>query len=430
MASLEIKHLFFSVLLFAPSVALGSPERPPDKYMGTGTCSSSNCHGSSSPRKSSDVLQNEYYTWLKHDKHSQAYTVLLKADAKRMASLMGLGEPSKEPLCLKCHSTYVPSASQRGEKYDAEDGVSCESCHGPAERWLSTHAVLQATHQENLANGLADTVSLDKRAELCVSCHYGDNDRRVTHDLYGAGHPRLSFELDTYGVLQPKHWVVDEDYLRRKGPYSPLSAWFIGQETLAESIVATLRSPTLAKNGQFPELSIFDCFSCHHNLDEKQWKSRTYGGKPGRLNVNVAPLVMLQHALGALDRPVAQELGQLVGTVQGSFQSDGAADALDQTESLLKTRIHPLVMKIAAGDATSLAVMRELVTFAAASEAPKYEVAEQIGMGIQAAMATSPALAKRYKPALDQLFAGLAKPDDFNPKQFIKAAKRLAAELS
>jgi predicted CxxxxCH...CXXCH cytochrome family protein len=113
MAISKIKRLLISVMLFAPAMAFASP----DRYMGTGTCSSSNCHGSTHARKSSNVLQNEYFTWLKHDKHSQAYTVLLKADAKRMASLMGLGDPAKEPLCLKCHSTYVPSAAQRGEKY-------------------------------------------------------------------------------------------------------------------------------------------------------------------------------------------------------------------------------------------------------------------------------------------------------------------------
>ncbi len=425
MAISKIKQLLISVLLLAPAMAFASP----DRYMGTGTCSSSNCHGSTHARKSSNVLQNEYFTWLKHDKHSQAYTVLLKADAKRMASLMGLGDPAKEPLCLKCHSTYVPSAEQRGEKYSAEDGVSCESCHGPAERWLETHAVLGTTHQQNLSNGLADTVSLDKRAQLCVSCHYGDKDRRVTHDLYGAGHPRLSFELDTYGVLEPKHWVVDEDYLRRKGPYSPLAAWFIGQETLAEGVVATLRSPALSRNGTFPELSVFDCFSCHHNLDEHQWKSRTYGGKPGKLNVNVAPLVMLQHALLALDRPLAEELGQLVVSVKGSFQADGASDALGKMEDLLKSRVHPLVMKLEPGEKTSAAVMRELATFAAAAESPKYEVAEQIGMGIQAAMATSPDLAKRYKSLLDKLFVTLKSPNHFDPGKFTDAAKKLAQKL-
>ncbi len=421
----QIKQLFIAALLL-PAIASATP----DKYVGTGSCSSSNCHGSVSPRKASNVLQNEYYTWLKHDKHSQAYTVLLKADAKRMASLMGLGEPSKEPLCLKCHATYVPSPEQRGAKYSVEDGVSCESCHGAAERWLETHAVAGVTHQQNLANGLADTASLDKRAQLCVSCHYGDSNKRVTHNLYGAGHPRLSFELDTYGVLEPKHWVVDEDYIKRKGPYVPLAAWFIGQETLAESAVATLLSPELSRNGTFPELSIFDCYSCHHSLADAQWKRRDYGGKPGRLSVNIASLVMLQHALAAIDRPLAEELGNLTATIQEQFQANGATEALQKTQELLKGSIRPMVMKMAADEKSSRAVMKELCLFGTAAVSPKYEVAEQIGMGIQAAMATSPILAKRHKASLDKLFATLAKPDAFNPEAFVKAAKTLSAELS
>lgn len=426
MLIVQIKRVFIVVALLAPAIAVASP----DKYVGTGSCSSSNCHGSVNPRKASAVLQNEYYTWLKHDKHSQAYTVLLKPDAKRMASLMALGDPAKEPLCLQCHTTYVPNSAQRDEKYSVEDGVSCESCHGPAERWLETHAVTGETHQQNIANGLADTVSLDQRAQLCVSCHYGDSEKRVVHSLYGAGHPRLSFELDTYGVLQPKHWVVDEDYLRRKGPYVPLAAWFVGQETLSESIVTTLLSPALAKDGMFPELSIFDCYSCHHSLGDGQWKQREYGGSPGRLSVNIAPLVMLQHALAAIDRPLAQELGGLTAAIQEKFQANGAIDALQKTQELLKSRVRPLVLKTGDDESTSQAVMKELCLFGAAAQSIKYEVAEQISMGIQAAMATSPALSKRYKASLDKLFVTLSNPNKFDPIAFAQTAQRLADALS
>jgi len=32
----------------------------------------------------------------------------------------------------------------------------------------------------------------------------------------GAGHSRLAFELDTFTILQPAHFRVDEDYIERK----------------------------------------------------------------------------------------------------------------------------------------------------------------------------------------------------------------------
>jgi hypothetical protein len=425
-----IKRLFTAALcasVFSATVA-GHAEEP--KFVGTGSCSSSNCHGSVRPRKGTNVLQNEYVTWLKHDKHSQAYSVLMKSDAKRMAALLNLKDPTKEPLCLKCHSTYVPDQSRRGEKFTVGDGVSCESCHGAAERYLETHVVQGATHDENLKNGLTDTVSLNKRATLCLSCHYGSGDAWVSHDLYGAGHPRLRFELDTFGVLEPKHWVVDDDYLKRKAPYIPLSAWLIGQEAHAECVVNALLDPAIAKRGIFPELSLFDCYSCHHSLTEEQWKSRTYGGEPGRLALNLAPLVMLQHVLGALDASLGEEFGNLVTSLQTSYQQDGAPEALKNLQTMLSTRVKPLVLKAHTSESVSKEIMGRLASFGASQQDLKYEVAEQIGMGIQAAMATSPHLAQQYKTSLDQLFATLSHSKSFKAEKFTAAAAKLSSTLS
>ncbi len=417
------------VLALTISPLLAAAQTAPARYTGTGSCSSSNCHGNAQPVKGSEILHNEYYTWTKHDKHSQAFTNLTKAPGRRMASLMGLGDPTKEKLCLSCHATYVPSKELQGENYSLEDGVSCESCHGAAEHWLSSHAETGATHQQNLARGLADTVTLTKRAQLCLSCHYGDETKSVTHDLYGAGHPRLSFELDTFGILQPKHWIVDQDYTERKAPYVPLTAWFIGQATNAQSVLAALKSPTRSKNGQFPELSLFDCFSCHHNLNEEQWKQRTYENTPGRLRLNLAPLFMTQATIGALDKSVATELEPYITTLHEDYQKDGAPQALDALPALLSSKVMPLITKLDPNTATCTAVLKALANFGARMPHPKYEVAEQIGMGIQAVLATSPELAKRYDPTLKKLFATLSSSKSFNPEGFSKVIKELAEKV-
>lgn len=272
-----LKHLFEigCLVVIGPCLAHATPQ-----YVGPGSCSASNCHGSNKPLKSSNVLQNEYTTWSKHDLHSRAYLNLLNKDSKKIASNLGIADASKEPLCLKCHSTYVVE-SEHGERFKLEDGVSCESCHGAASDWLKSHTTAGTTHADNLRNGMRDLVDLGGRATLCLSCHYGTDDKTVNHRLYGAGHPRLSFELDTFGVLQPKHWVVDSDYEKRKGPYVPLQAWLTGQLYHAQATLSALASPTRSQNGLYPELSLFDCFSCHHSLTEDQWKKRSYGGRPG-----------------------------------------------------------------------------------------------------------------------------------------------------
>ena len=169
------KHLFTisaSMALFT-SFAVALPSDP--VFMGPGSCSSSNCHGDIKPRNSSNVLQNEYTTWSKHDRHSKAYLTLLNQDSKTIASNLGITDASKAPLCLSCHATYVEEASQKGERFRLEDGVACESCHGAANGWLKTHAEIGSTHADNVKNGLTDLVPLDARASLCLSCHTVDH---------------------------------------------------------------------------------------------------------------------------------------------------------------------------------------------------------------------------------------------------------------
>jgi hypothetical protein len=202
--SLTTSLLFFASL---PFVVIGNAhaDDSPHKYMGIGSCSSSNCHGNVNPVVTGDVLQNEYVTWQKHDKHAHAFSVLGNEQSRTIANHLGIKSAQSEPLCLKCHSTYVPNAADRGEKFQQEDGVGCETCHGPASAWLSTHTSREATHQQNVEHGLADLVGLSRRTQLCLSCHHGNEEKTVDHRLIAAGHPRLTVELDTFESIMPRH---------------------------------------------------------------------------------------------------------------------------------------------------------------------------------------------------------------------------------
>jgi hypothetical protein len=83
------------------------------------------------------------------------------------------------------------------------DGVGCEACHGPADKWIRSHTAPGATHADNVAKGMYPTEKPVEQAKLCLSCHVGDSSRFVSHRIMGAGHPRLSFELDTFAQLAP-----------------------------------------------------------------------------------------------------------------------------------------------------------------------------------------------------------------------------------
>ena len=160
--------------------------------------------------------------------------MLLNDRSRRIAANLGLKQPAHEAkICVDCHG-HNPPADRRGERFKASDGISCEACHGPAEHWIKSHVAPGATHEENVRNGLYPTEDPVALARLCLSCHFGNKDKFVTHRIMGAGHPRISFELDTFTQTQPPHFVVDEDWRKRKGRWDGVRVWAIGQALAAQ----------------------------------------------------------------------------------------------------------------------------------------------------------------------------------------------------
>ncbi len=211
-ASAVIIVLVLGVLSPPPSVG----QTPAPLYMGVGSCSAPQCHGSVSALTTSQlgVRQNEYTHWISEEKHARAYEVLLRDRSIQMAKNLKLTEPpDQSERCLVCHAMYVPKnmlprgvqsmKELEGPKYQREDGVSCEACHGAAKIWLENH--VGRDYKELLQEGMYDTRNLAKRAEKCVSCHVGDETRNVDHELIAAGHPDLVFELDTFTSILPPH---------------------------------------------------------------------------------------------------------------------------------------------------------------------------------------------------------------------------------
>ena len=69
-----------------------------------------------------------------------AFQVLLEKRSLTIAKdyFRKAARPEREMACLRCHSLDA-SAVLAGQRVAFEDGISCERCHGPAERWLATH---------------------------------------------------------------------------------------------------------------------------------------------------------------------------------------------------------------------------------------------------------------------------------------------------
>ena len=244
--------------------------KPPFDAVSSVGCSSAACHGGGKL----DTKFSEYSTWAAtafsgklYDPHSTAYRVLFNDDSVRIGKLMGMKEPHKEALCLKCHATEGVKPAEA-----VSEGVGCSSCHGPAEKWISVHMLPEWKALSNQAKftdyGFVPTKNLVARVSNCVTCHVGDADREVNHDLIAAGHPRLSFEYTRY-QFNPKyrhHW---DEVLPQ--PDFEVRAWTVGQAATLRAATDLLRvraerAAANDPNTPWPEFSGLSCFACHQTV--------------------------------------------------------------------------------------------------------------------------------------------------------------------
>ena len=127
----------------------------------------------------------------------------------------------------------------------------------------------------------------------------------------GAGHPRLSFELDTFTQIEPAHFSVDDDYRARKHVAGAVQTWAIGQSmALAQTLDAVL-DPKRNHDGIFPEPVLFDCHACHQPMSAGTWQPRpSQGLGPGIVRFNDANLVMVRIVAGVVSPPLGKRLAE------------------------------------------------------------------------------------------------------------------------
>ena len=414
-----------TTLAGTPAAAQELPYQSKSMNLGTVNCANSLCHGSASPWKDSNVLQNEYITWSRVDKHAtRAYQVLFEERSKRIARNLGLKEPAHEAkLCLDCH-TYDPPPASRGERFKLIDGVSCEACHGPAGPWIEVHVAPDATHANNVAHGLYPLNEPVAQAKLCLACHFGNKDKFVTHRMMGAGHPRISFELETFVQTQPAHFVIDADWIRRKGSWDPTRVWAVGQALAANELLDVLVDPKRSRDGLFPELVVFDCHACHHPMSDKRWTPRP-GVSPGRIRLNNSNLLMLkQIARVVLPAEGANEFSERVLDLNKAVAGDGGdpEDNVKQTRASIEA-MTPAIVAHSFSGADLRKMLTGLADDGARGDYHDYSAAEQATMAIGGLMSF---LGKRGEirdfraanAALDRLYDTVKDDEKFQPTQF------------
>jgi len=272
--------------LASVSAAEGPRSQAP-VWVGNGSCAATSCHGGA--RERVGLKGAEYSFSEAYDPHPKAYSVLFddrsKQIEKRYRRLADLesARPWDDDACLRCHvhQGYDSNASRsRTDRFTVADGAGCESCHGPASKWLAPHVEAGwkglSDRQKFEGFGLRPSKDLLVRGKICAECHVGIGSTDVNHDLIAAGHPRLNFEYGNQLAKLPKHWRIEADLARN--PDHEARVWVLGQILGAKAALDLLESRatrSIPENSTapWPEFAEYSCFSCHHSLVKNGWPS-------------------------------------------------------------------------------------------------------------------------------------------------------------
>jgi hypothetical protein len=226
-----LRSVTFLLVAACANAFAKEPKQTPEadaKFVGAVGCRSSSCHGGAGEKRS------QYITWSQKDFHTRAYAILLDARSARIGEALGIPQPQSSARCTVCHSPFQAVTQTRlTSTARPDEGVSCESCHGAAERWLRGHTRTDWSYTTRVSAGMHDLRNLYVRANACVACH-----QNVDADILKAGHPELVFELDSQSVNEPKHWREDD-------PWNGAKSWLIGQAVALREICWADSQPSL-----------------------------------------------------------------------------------------------------------------------------------------------------------------------------------------
>jgi Cytochrome c554 and c-prime len=413
-----------------------SEPAPIGKYNGPGGCAASSCHGSILPKTVLRIPQNEYSIWEGQDKHARAYQVLSNDVSVRMGHILNLkSPPAQSEKCLACHALSVPT-DQRAQTFDISDGVSCENCHGPASGWLGQHTVKDwesKSGDEKARLGMWDLRDTAVRADNCLHCHVGTPEKSVDHQMIAAGHPDLTFELNLFSAVMPRHWRDSKDI-----PWFGTKEWAVGQGMqLRDSLQRLARR---ARSSTWPEYAELDCFACHHSLTapKDSWRQEAgYAGRtPGVPAWNSARYTIFRYAAMEADSATASKLESEIATLSALMgQLSGDKEQIAASADRAAGLTHLLAGELNGrtyDQAFTQQVMWRIVSDSSAIAQQGQRAAEQAAMSLDSlynVCKQNGAARSDLQSAITGLFAQVQNPSAYNAPAFGAQLQKVGASL-
>jgi hypothetical protein len=294
-------------------------------YQGNSRCY--RCHETPSEFDKNTGVTNflaltEAKDWTAKDKHGSALINVTGTEiGKQMLTRLKIdaSEIEHQSQCTSCHSNqhwvdkHDDYAGLPANIIGRESGVTCESCHGPSTQWDLKHSDQQwrlVDPTVKAQNGMTDLRNPVVRAETCFSCHIGNaaQGKVVTHEMYAAGHPPLpSVELDAFIDQMPAHWnsINNKRNFTHRDRYLELNRYVQNRGQLDQivlnALVAYRASLQLIvsisvedEKYPWPELGVYDCYGCHHELKSPSWRGQSLPGVvPGRPQFHLWPNTLI-----------------------------------------------------------------------------------------------------------------------------------------
>lgn len=147
-----------AAVLSAALMASVAGAEGPDATLLVGVKSCKMCH--------KKAEEGDQFTKWTESKHSKAFEVLGTPEAKAAGAKLGIDDPQKSGKCLKCHSTaYNFTETVATADIPVEEGVSCESCHGPGKNYKKKE--IMKDRAQSIANGMVHPA----KEKSCTKCH-------------------------------------------------------------------------------------------------------------------------------------------------------------------------------------------------------------------------------------------------------------------